>query len=328
MAGKLENYVSRPEVFVVTGPTASGKTSLAIQIAQKLKNLTGKEIEIISADSRQVYKHFPITSAQPSAEELGMFKHHFVNELEIEEEFNAGTFGKQGRGLVQKIFQDNKLPLIVGGSGLYVNSLVYGLFEYDSETEENIYESHENVRKKLYSRLEEKGLENLVEELKKVDPETYRSMVEFTDRRVIRVLEVYHITGIPISEHRKKKIEIGFKPVLLAIEISREELYSRINARSEKMINSGMIEEISALKEKGYHYSTHNSLNTVGAKEVFDYLEGKHSKTAMADLLKQNTRRFAKRQMTWFRKDKNIKWIKSVEEIDVDLIMNTTVLKS
>ncbi|HMT11799.1 MAG TPA: tRNA (adenosine(37)-N6)-dimethylallyltransferase MiaA [Ignavibacteria bacterium] len=306
-----------PEVIVITGPTASGKTPLSLKIAQKIKKLRNRDVEIVSADSRQVYKYFPITSAQPSEEELQMFRHHFINELEPEESFNAGAFGKQGRELIEKIFSAGKVPIVVGGSGLYINSLVYGLFEYEESDAGEFEVKQVLVRKELYDRLEKHGLAELANELKKIDPETFDSIKEITDRRIIRALEVYYITGIPVSEHRKKKIEIKFKPKLYAVEMAREELYDRINMRAEQMIAAGMIEEISDLKDKGYHYKTHNSLNTVGAKEVFDFLDGKISRELMLELIKQNTRRFAKRQMTWFRRDENISWVTSADEVDL-----------
>lgn len=317
MAGKPEYKSSLPEVIVVTGPTASGKTPLSLQLAEKIKKTTGKDVEIISVDSRQVYRHFPITSAQPTNEELKKFRHHFINELEPEVSFNAGMFGKQGRDLIERIFSERKIPIVAGGSGLYVNSLVYGLFEYEENQTMEIEAKQGSVRRELYDRLEKNGLTGLMEELKQVDPETFDSIKEFTDRRVIRALEVFHVTGIPVSEHRKKKIDINFVPKLYAVEMPREELYRRINSRAEQMIASGMVEEISALKEKGYHYKTHNSLNTVGAREVFDYLDGKITGEIMIELIKQNTRRFAKRQMTWFRRDENIKWITSAEEVEI-----------
>lgn len=307
----------KPKVIVLTGPTASGKTLLTLNIAEQIQSKTGKTVEIISADSRQVYKHIPITTAQPSPEELKLFKHHFINELELETEFNAGEFGSKARQLIDIIFEKGHIPLVTGGSGLYINSLIYGFF--DLKTDENLNEKFKETRIELYRIKEEKGIEHLIEELKKYDPVLHSEMKEVKERRVIRALEVFYVTGIPISEHQKKKININFDPVLYALDIERSELYNRINDRVLKMIYSGMLEEIKNLKHKGYHYSTHNSLNTVGAKEVFDHLEGLINKEKMTELIQQNTRRFAKRQLTWFRRDKNIKWIKGFSEIDIDV---------
>lgn len=306
--------MQKPNVILLTGPTTSGKTALAIKIAHDITNKTGIEVEIISADSRQVYKHIPITTAQPSSKELKQFKHHFISELELEEEFNAGQFGTEARKLIDKMFDEDKIPLVVGGSGLYINSLVYGIFEIGSDDklpngQNQLERKFKEKRNEIYQIKEEKGFDYLLDELRKHDPDTFNKMKEIKERRVIRALEVLYVTGIPISVHHQKKIGINFETVMYGIQMERSELYNRINKRTEIMLSMGMIEEIEALKLKGYHYKTHNSLNTVGAKEVFDYLDGIITKERMTELIKQNTRRFAKRQMTWFRRDENIKWI-------------------
>lgn len=302
--------MAKPKVIVITGPTASGKTPLALKTAQNIEHKTGKSVEIISADSRQVYKHIPVTTAQPSKEELGRFKHHFINTLELDEEFNSGEFGSQARNLIDKLFSEGKIPLVVGGSGLYVNSLVYGFFEIGSD-DKQLSEKFKIKRDEIYKIKDEKGFDYLLDELKKNDRETFMQMKEIKERRVIRALEVFYVTGIPISQHQSHKIEISFDAELYGIQLERSELYERINKRTEVMLNMGMIEEIEVLKKQGYHYKTHNSLNTVGAREIFDYLDGLITLERMSELTKQNTRRFAKRQMTWFRRDENIKWINS-----------------
>lgn len=307
---RVNNMLLKPKVITIIGPTASGKTELSLMLASRLKKRFSKEVEIISADSRQVYKHIPITTAQPNAEELSQFRHYFINELELNEDFNAGKFGKKGREIIRKIFAAGKIPVIVGGSGLYVNSLVYGFFELDDSSTEQFILKQRNFRKELNLRLESEGLDSLVNELKDIDPESVKNMKEISARRVIRALEVYYSTGLPISVQRKIKISVEFEPVMIGVSWNREELYERINKRTELMIKNGMIDEIRKLKEKGLHYRTVNSLNTVGAKEVFDYLDGKLTLEEMTELIKQNTRRFAKRQLTWFRKDKNIAWVK------------------
>lgn len=306
--------MQKPKVIVITGPTASGKTALALKTAQNLKNKTGKTVEIISADSRQVYKHIPITTAQPTPDELNMFKHHFVNTLELDEEFNAGEFGSQARILIDKLFEEDKIPIIVGGSGLYVNSLVYGFFEIGSD-DKQLEEKFKEKRDEIYKIKDEKGFEYLLDELKKHDPGTFNKMKEVKERRVIRALEVFYVTGIPISVHKSHKIEINFEHEMYGIQMERSELYEKINLRTDVMINNGMIEEIDTLKTKGYRYKTHNSLNTVGAREIFDFLDGLITKERMTELIKQNTRRYAKRQLTWFRHDENIKWIEQVKDI-------------
>ncbi|NOS85486.1 MAG: tRNA (adenosine(37)-N6)-dimethylallyltransferase MiaA [Ignavibacteria bacterium] len=306
--------MAKPTVIVITGPTASGKTSLALGTAQNIEDRTGKTVEIISADSRQVYKHIPITTAQPTNEELSRFKHHFVNKLELDGEFNAGEFGSQARILIDKLFSEGKIPLVVGGSGLYVNSLVYGFFEIGSD-DKQLDKKFKAKREEIYKLKNEKGFDYLLDELKKNDPETFGKMKEIKERRVIRALEVFYVTGIPISQHQSHKIEINFDSEMYAIQMERSELYAGINNRTDVMLSNGMIEEIELLKNRGYHYKTHNSLNTVGAREIFDYLDGLITKERMTELIKQNTRRFAKRQMTWFRRDENIRWIAKEFEI-------------
>lgn len=309
---------TKPKVLTIIGPTASGKTALSIQLAEQLKNKTGKDVEIISADSRQVYRHIPITTAQPSKEELAKFRHHFINELELDEDFNAGEFGKKGRELIRSIFKSEKIPLITGGSGLYINSLLYGLFEYDSEgISYTSGEDQKYLRDALYERAEKEGIEKLLDELREIDPVSVESMPHVTTPRVVRALQVFQTTGIPLSVHRSGKVEINFEPVIYGINVKRAELYDRINNRVDTMLEQGMVEEIGALKEKGFHYKTHNSLNTVGAREVFDYLDKQISGEKMTELIKQNSRRYAKRQMTWFRKDENIKWVETITEIRI-----------
>jgi len=308
--------MGKPRILAIIGPTASGKTNLAIKTSESLQNEFKKEVEIISADSRQVYKHIPIATAQPSKTELNKFKHYFVNELELENEFNAGDFGKKGREIIKKIISSGKIPIIVGGSGLYIDSLVNGLFDYEELADDaDLKKSQKHIREKLYDELKSHGFEKLVNELKNVDPETIKDIPQVTERRVIRALEVYYSTGIPISIHKSKKINIEFNTVKTGIKHDREELYNRINNRVDAMLANGLIEEIKTLKAKGYHYKDYNSLNTVGVKEVFDMLDEKISYDRMIELIRQNTRRFAKRQMTWFRRCKDIKWIDKDSEI-------------
>lgn len=310
--------MNKPELIVITGPTASGKTALSVKIAETLQSKTGKIVEIISADSRQIYKHIPITTTQPSNEILSKFKHYFINELELDEEFNAGLFGNKARKIITHNFKNNKITIAAGGSGLYINSLIYGFFDLNSE-EENLNDKIKYFRKELHNVKTTKGMEHLINELIKIDKEYYNSLNEITERRVIRALEIYYATGIPFSVHRRRKIPINFIPVVYAISMDRDELYNRINIRTEKMLKKGMIEEIETLFSLGFHYKTHNSLNTVGAKEIFDYLEGKINKQKMTELIKQNTRRFAKRQLTWFRADKNINWIESINGVNLNI---------
>lgn len=307
---------SRPVyILTIVGPTASGKTEIACNISHLIRNDTRKEPEIISADSRQVYKNIPIASSYPPRDYLACIKHYFIDVLNPEDEFNAGMFGKSARKIILKLIQQNKFPIIVGGSGLYLSSLIYGLFNYEEVNEERdeIIQKQKEIRQELTKRFKSEGIENLYKELETVDIESAKKMKSVNQRRILRALEVYYLTGIPISVHQKRKVDVGFKAIQFGIRWERKELYDRINKRVDLMIEMGLIEEIELLKSKGYNYKNYNSLNTVGVKEVFDYLDKKLNIEQMTDLIKQNTRRFAKRQLTWFQKDKNVHWIEADE---------------
>ncbi len=299
------------KVLAIVGPTASGKTEIALSVAAKLNG------EIISSDSRQIYKYVPIATAVPAEHELSLIKHYFIEELELDEEFNAGEYGKAGREIISDIFLKGKIPIVVGGSGLYLKSLIEGFFEGKTEDKE--------VREKLEQRMADEGKEALYSELMRVDSESAVKMDVTKFRRVIRALEVYYVTGKKMSDIQKEKINVGFDTIQIGLNLPRDYLYERINKRVDKMIEIGLIDEIKLLKEKGYHYKTQYSLNTVGIKEVFKYLEGEYSFDKMSEQIKQNSRRYAKRQMTWFRKDKNIIWVdvlrnSSVESISEQII--------
>lgn len=310
--------MSIPRVLVLSGPTASGKTALSYLISNLIKEKLSKEPVIISADSRQVFKYIPIAASYPPEKYLNSYKHYFIGELELDGEFNAGEFGKQAREIINKTFAENKIPVIVGGSGLYIHSLIYGLFDFSEVPDDKVSKEKLNkIRQKLSKRHEEEGIEKLLDELKSVDAESAARMTGANQRRILRALEVYYLTGIPISRFQSKKIDVGFEPVQYALNWERQKLYERINLRVDEMLKEGLVDEIKSLGEKGYHYLNYNSLNTVGVKEVFDYLDEKLDYETMVKMIKQNTRRFAKRQMTWFRKDKNINWIeiKDVSEL-------------
>jgi tRNA dimethylallyltransferase len=281
--------------IAIVGPTASGKTAISIELAKVLN------AEIISADSRQIYKNIPISTATPNLDERQGIKHYFLEEIELDKKYNAGEFGKDARVKIEEIFQKGKFPLVVGGSGLYLKSLIDGFFEEEFENKE--------IREKLYDEMEKFGKEYLYEKLKKVDAESASKMSPHFHRRVIRALEVYYTTGKKISDLQKQNVQTDFEAVQFGIMLDREYLYERINKRVDKMIEDGLLKEIEWLKTNGYHYKTHNSLNTVGIKEIFKYFEGEYTYDEMVNIIKQNSRRYAKRQMTWFRKDSRINWI-------------------
>ena len=283
------------KVFAIVGPTASGKTSVGIELAEILN------AEIISADSRQVYKGIGIASASPTKSEMRGIRHHFISEISPETDFNAGEFAKLARERINTLLSNGKNALIVGGSGLYIKALIDGFFEAEIDAPE--------IRKTLYERMEKEGKPALFEELQDVDPESARTMDSTKFRRVIRALEVFHSTGIKISELQKSNDKPDFATIQAGLLWDRKELYHRINSRVDKMLSDGLIGEIKALLEQNYHYSTNKSLNTVGVKEVMKYLEDSYTYDEMVTQIKQNSRRYAKRQMTWFRKDKRINWV-------------------
>jgi tRNA dimethylallyltransferase len=295
----------KSKCIAIVGPTASGKTAASIILAKELN------AEIISADSRQIYKHIPVASAIPSIEERQGIKHYFLEELELDEEFNAGEFGKRGRKIINDIFSRGIIPVIVGGSGLYIKSLIDGFFDEEIKDEE--------IRKKLYNDFEKYGKEYLYNKLLEIDPESAIKMTPNYFRRIIRALEVFYVSGKKISELHKEKPEIEFETIQIGLQQDRKLLYERINNRVDEMLSNGLIEEVKWLKDNGYHYSTHNSLNTVGIKEVFKYFEDEYTYDKMLEMIKQNTRRYAKRQLTWFRKDKRINWM---NKFDLNEILN------
>jgi len=297
-------------VLCIIGPTASGKTSVALDVAKSL------DAEVISADSRQVYKYLDIGTAKPSIEQRRQVRHYFIDELDPGEDFNAGEFGKRGRAIIEDIFRRKKVPLVVGGSGLYVQSLIDGFFEGPPRDEE--------IRERLYRQLEEGGVEALLQKLKRVDPVSANKMLPSNTRRIIRALEVHEITGSPISALQEQKAEITFTPLLVGLSWDRKLLYARINERVDSMLKAGLIEEVKKLKKMGYTERL-NSLQTVGYQEAFRYLSGEIDYDTMVELIKRNSRRFAKRQLTWFRRDKRIHWIPMRDESDFPTIAQEIV---
>jgi tRNA dimethylallyltransferase len=285
---------TKPQVLAIVGATASGKTPLSLLLADLLK------AEIISADSRQIYKFLDIGTAKPSADELHRVRHHFINLLDPKEEHNAAVYSQRARRMIKVLLEKGINPIIVGGSGLYIKGIVDGFFEGPGK--DNV------AREALEQELTHEGLPSLLHQLKVVDPETYSAIESGKPRRVIRALEVFRQTGKPISYWKRQQANAApFEVVQIGLNWSREDLYRKINVRAASMVEQGLIEEGKSLLEKGYPREL-NSLNTVGYKEVFDFLEGKTSRTRMIELIQQNTRRYAKRQLTWFRADKRIEW--------------------
>ena len=270
-------------VIAISGPTAVGKTALAISLANHFQT------EIISCDSRQFYKEMSIGVARPSMEELSAARHHFISFLSIEEEYTAGMFSRDARAKIQELFQANEVVVVVGGSMLYMDALLYGLDELPGDKE---------IRNALNQRCEEEGLSVLVEELTAKDPDFAASVDLVNAHRVIRALEVIQITGKPFSELRTQSGDaIDANIVHVFLSGDREWVYDRINVRVDKMVQEGLFEEVKGLQSRQHL----QALNTVGYKEIFKCLEGACSKEEAIVEIKKNTRNYAKRQLTWYR---------------------------
>lgn len=302
--------IKKKNVLVLLGPTCSGKSAVGFWLAKEMNG------EIISADSRQIYKYLDIGTAKPSLEERKKVKHHFIDELLPEQEFNAGEFSIQAREIIDGIFESGKLPIVVGGSGLYIRALIDGFFDAPSANPEIRFELENIFRKK--------GGVALLEELRKVDPLAASRMLPSNRHRMIRALEVYRITGTPISELQKINIPPNFQSVLVGLQWERSKLYERINQRVDWMLTKGLLSEVKSLVEKGYSTNI-TSLRTVGYQEVFQFFDGKIEYETMIELIKRNSRRYAKRQMTWFRHDKRIKWFEIKFEEDLKQISNEII---
>ena len=290
-------------IVAIVGPTASGKTRLSLLVAEMLSG------EIVSADSRQIFKYLDIGTAKPTQAERRRVPHHFVDVLDPKDEYSAGLFGDDVKIVLRDIFERGKVPILVGGSGLYVKAAIDGLFGGPGRDPE--------IRARLEDQLRTEGLRPLLETLEKVDPIVLQRMKEITPRRVVRALEVFFIAGKPLSEYHSEQEKIpDYQAVQFGLEWERKELYSRINQRVDRMISDGLEDEAQRLAGMGYDRHL-NALNTVGYKEVFDFLEGTVNRETMIELIKRNTRRFAKRQITWFKADKRIRRVPMTEALDL-----------
>jgi len=275
----------------IVGPTAIGKTALSIKLAQHFNT------ELISADSRQFFKEMSIGTAVPSQEELEGAPHHFIQHQSIKDNFNVGDFERAAISKIKELHQTNPTLVMVGGSGLYVKAVTKGL-DYFPEVDSNI-------RTNLNLKFENDGLANLQEQLKKLDPQAYKSIAIDNPQRVIRALEICIGTEKPYSSFlTNPEKQRDFKTISIGLNAERSIIYDRINQRVDIMIENGLLEEAESL----FPYKHLNALNTVGYKELFAYFEGNSTLDFAISEIKKNTRRFAKRQLTWFRKDDSIKW--------------------
>ena len=304
-------------VIVIVGPTASGKTALALELAERLKT------EIISADSRQIFRYLNIGTAKPTPEELAGVKHYFIDFLEPDEYYNAARFENDATSVIEKLLGESKIPIVVGGSGLYIKALIDGIIDPGNTDFE--------LREKLLELRKEKGNEALYEELKRLDPKAAETMLPQNWKRVIRAIEVFTETGKSIVDfHREQKEKERFNFRQFGLMPERKELYANIERRVDEMIEKGLVEEVKGLLAMGFSPEL-NSLNTVGYKEIISYLKGEIDLPGAVELIKRNTRRYAKRQLTWFRRDERITWLetsgsKSVNEL-VDYIIENLKLE-
>lgn len=291
-------------LWSIVGPTGIGKTALSIELAKNLKT------EIISCDSRQFYKELKIGTAAPSSEELSLVPHHFIGNLSIAQDYSVGDFEKDALRKINELFNKYDQLIMVGGSGLYEKAVNEGL--------DNFPDIDSKVREDLMVDIQEKGLSYLQEELKKNDPEYY-SQVDYNNPvRVMRALEIFRGTGKPYSSFRKNLVEKrNFTSVKIGLTASRDLIYDRINKRVDLMMEKGLLEEVISLQS----YRHKNALQTVGYKELFNYLDGNSSLEFAVSEIKKNSRRYAKRQLTWYRRDESVNWFdyQSTQEI-VDFV--------
>lgn len=294
------------KVLFLVGPTAVGKTDLSLDMAEKLNG------EIISADSVQIFKSLNIGSAKPTMEEQRGVKHHLIDFLDPQSTFSVAEYRKQAKSIISDILSRGKTPIVAGGTGLYINALIY-----DMDFGEVVSDPH--YRLKLEATAEEKGAEYLHDQLKALDPEAAEKIHFNNVRRVVRALEVNHITGKPMKDFSKDPQKTqDYETILVGLTRARMKLYGRINQRVDLMLEAGLIEEVEALKNQGLD-DRFQSMQGIGYKEVLGFLSGKYEKDVMVSLLKQNTRRYAKRQLTWFKRYEEIHWlaldqVKSPEE--------------
>ncbi|HOX83095.1 MAG TPA: tRNA (adenosine(37)-N6)-dimethylallyltransferase MiaA [Chryseolinea sp.] len=280
------------KLIVVVGPTAVGKTAVSIKLAQHFKT------EIISADSRQIFRELTIGTAKPNEEELAAVKHHFINSHSITERYDAAQYGRDALELIHQLFEKYDYLILCGGSGLYVKAILEGF--------DNIPEIAEEIREELNQHYEKEGIAWLQEKMRALDPEHFETIDQQNPHRLIRALEVKIGTGLSISTFRKKaKLQHSFSIVKIGLELPREVLNKRIDDRMDQMIRDGLFDEAKNV----FSYKDQQALQTVGYQEIFDFMEGRYDRDEAIRLLKRNSRRYAKRQITWFKRDDEIVWM-------------------
>lgn len=283
------------QLIVIEGPTASGKTALSVQLAKSLS------CPVVSADSRQFYREMSIGTAKPLPSELEGVPHYFIDTHSIHYEISAARFAEEALEKLNELFKQTDRVVMTGGSGLFIDAVCIGLDPIPTS---------ESIKQDLIEQHAKEGLDNLLRELKEGDPRFFEEVDRQNPVRVIRALEVLRLTGLPYSAQRENKpIERPFESLRFVINHHREVLYQRINQRVDEMLNAGLLEEVKAL----YDFRELRALQTVGYSELFDYLDGKYSLNEAVDQIKQNTRRYAKRQLTWFRRHPDAHWLKATD---------------
>jgi len=298
--------VNSKKLIVLVGPTAVGKTEVALRLADYFRT------EIISADSRQIYKELVIGTAKPTQEELSRVQHHFINSHSIDQSYDAGAYGRDALALIQALFNEHHTLILCGGSGLYIKAVLEGFDEMPAIPE--------GIRDQIIAEYEVKGLNWLQQEIKEIDPDYFEQVDTNNPHRLIRALEVFKASGQKASQLRvKEKRTHDFEIIKIGLDLEREQLYKRINSRMDAMIDRGLFNEA----ERFYPNRDLNALQTVGYREIFYYLQGKYDRDEAIRLLKRNTRRYAKRQLTWFKRDTEIHWFRP-EQLDdmIGLIEN------
>ena len=303
--------MEKQKVIVICGPTASGKTALSIELAKKIDG------EIVSCDSMQIYKEMDIGTAKPTLEEMQGIKHYMIGIISPNERYSVADYKKDAKKAIREILNKGKVPIVVGGTGLYIDSLIYEIEYQDIEFDKE-YREH------LEKEVKEKGLEELYNVAKEIDPEAIEKISKNDKKRILRILEIYHATGENKTEQerksRQKEVEYDYK--VYALNMDREKLYDRINKRVDKMIEEGLIQEVEKIYKKYNDFPT--AMQGLGYKEVVKYLEKKITKEEMIEKIKQETRRYAKRQLTWFRKNKQTIWLdvgKNTIQNNIEIIL-------
>ena len=296
----MQKIQNNKTLISIVGPTAIGKTNLAIEVAKYFQS------EIISCDSRQFFKEMKIGTAVPSEEELAEVKHHFIQNISIHEKYSVGDFERDGLAFLDNYFETNDICIMVGGSGLYEKAITVGFDEFP--------DVDPKIREDLNNELAEFGIEKLQEELQEVDPKYFEEVDIFNKQRVTRALEIFRASGLPFSHFRNQDLnKRPFNIIKIGLELPREEMYDRINHRVDIMMNEGLLNEAKNL----FSLKDLNALQTVGYRELFDFFEEKITLDFAIEEIKKNTRRFAKRQMTWFKKDETVNWFSPFDQENI-----------